>query len=72
MQKLPLKDPLCLGGEIGRRSGFKIRRWKQRVGSSPTLGTNLSTRLCNRIRATLQLANTAYVSDSIGFSTSST
>lgn len=33
------QSPQCLGGEIGRRSGFKIRRWKQRVGSSPTLGT---------------------------------
>ncbi len=29
----------CRCGGIGRRSGFKIRRWKQCVGSSPTTGT---------------------------------
>src|SRR5690606_35869867 len=28
-------------GGIGRRSGFKIRRRKKRVGSSPTSGTSL-------------------------------
>ncbi len=26
-------------GEIGRRAGFKIRFWRQSVGSSPTFGT---------------------------------
>ena len=30
---------MCRGGGIGRRAGFKIRCWQQRVGSSPTLGT---------------------------------
>ncbi len=29
----------CPGGEIGRRKGFKIPRWKHRAGSSPALGT---------------------------------
>ncbi len=32
-------SPQCLGGEIGRRSGFKIRRSNIRDGSSPSLGT---------------------------------
>lgn len=27
-------------GGIGRRAGLKIRCWRQRVGSSPTFGTN--------------------------------
>src|SRR5690554_5279459 len=31
----------CLGGEIGRRSGFKIHRGKTRAGSSPAPGTKL-------------------------------
>ena len=30
---------ICRCDGIGRRSGFKIRRWRQRVGSSPTTGT---------------------------------
>lgn len=34
----------CLGGEIGRRSGFKIHRWQQHVGSSPTPGTKFFLR----------------------------
>lgn len=29
------------GGEIGRRKGLKIPRWKHRAGSSPALGTIL-------------------------------
>ena len=29
----------CRCDGIGRRSGFKIRRWRHRVGSSPTTGT---------------------------------
>lgn len=28
--------------EIGRRSGLKIRRWRQRTGSSPVTGTSSS------------------------------
>ena len=31
---------ICRCDGIGRRSGFKIRRWRHRVGSSPTTGTN--------------------------------
>ena len=30
---------ICLGGGIGRRAGFKIQCWQQRVGSIPTQGT---------------------------------
>ena len=30
---------ICRCDGIGRRSGFKIRRWRHRVGSSPTTGT---------------------------------
>src|SRR3569833_740147 len=30
----------CPGGGIGRRSGFKIRRWLHCGGSSPPPGTN--------------------------------
>jgi hypothetical protein len=30
----------CLGGEIGRRKGLKIPRWKHRAGSTPARGTN--------------------------------
>jgi hypothetical protein len=30
---------VCLGGGIGRRAGFKIQCWQQRVGSIPTQGT---------------------------------
>ena len=33
------KSEPCPGGEIGRRRGFKIPRWKHCVGSSPTPGT---------------------------------
>ena len=33
----PLK---CRGGGTGRRAGLKIRWWRHRVGSIPTLGTN--------------------------------
>ena len=29
----------CPGGEIGRRKGLKIPRWKHRAGSIPALGT---------------------------------
>ena len=32
---------LCLGGEIGRRAGFKIRFLHGSVGSIPTPGTTL-------------------------------
>ncbi len=28
-------------GEIGRRKGFKIPRWKHRTGSSPVSGTSV-------------------------------
>ena len=34
--------PVCWNG---RRSGFKIRRWRHRVGSSPTTGTTTSEEL---------------------------
>ena len=30
---------MCRSGEIGRRTGLKIPRWKHCVGSSPTPGT---------------------------------
>ncbi len=30
---------LCRDGEIGRRKGLKIPRWKHHVGSSPIRGT---------------------------------
>ena len=30
---------MCLGGEIGRHDGFKIRWLHGRAGSSPALGT---------------------------------
>ena len=34
------KDPIiCPGGEIGRRKGLKIPRWRHRAGSSPAPGT---------------------------------
>ena len=32
---------MCLGGEIGRHDGFKIRWLHGRAGSSPALGTIL-------------------------------
>ena len=38
----PLNTPVfcpCPGGEIGRRRGFKIPRWKHCAGSSPAPGT---------------------------------
>src|SRR5665213_1295950 len=34
-------DSTCPDGEIGRRSGLKIRRPQGRGGSSPPLGTNI-------------------------------
>ena len=37
----------CPDGEIGRRSGLKIRRPQGRGGSSPPLGTNLINHLSN-------------------------
>ena len=30
------------GGEIGRRKGLKIPRWKHRAGSTPAPGTTLT------------------------------
>ena len=30
---------ICRSGGIGRRSGLKIHRWRQRAGSSPAFGT---------------------------------
>ena len=30
----------CPGGGIGRRTGLKIPRWRQRAGSIPAPGTN--------------------------------
>ena len=30
---------VCPGGEIGRRKGLKIPRWKHRAGSTPAPGT---------------------------------
>src|SRR5690606_14662478 len=36
---LPILRAHCLGGGIGRRSGFKIRRWRQRESSSLSQGT---------------------------------
>jgi hypothetical protein len=40
---LPLRQ--CPDGEIGRRSGLKIRRPQGRGGSSPPLGTNKTNNL---------------------------
>ena len=37
----PLLNQCCRGGETGRRARLKIWWWQHRVGSSPTLGTNL-------------------------------
>jgi hypothetical protein len=37
----------CPDGEIGRRSGLKIRRPQGRGGSSPPLGTNKINHLCD-------------------------
>ena len=34
-----LDESQCLGGEIGRRAGFKIRFPRGSVGSTPTPGT---------------------------------
>ena len=34
------KSSISPGGEIGRRKGLKIPRWKHRAGSIPALGTN--------------------------------
>ena len=36
-----LRSPpkICPGGEIGRRKGLKIPRWKHRAGSIPAPGT---------------------------------
>jgi hypothetical protein len=38
---------MCPDGEIGRRSGLKIRRPQGRGGSSPPLGTNKDAGLVN-------------------------
>ena len=35
---------------IGRRSGLKIRRWRQRVGSTPTIGTRETALSLRRVR----------------------
>ncbi len=53
-QQLYLPAPLgkmrgpCLGGEIGRRAGFKIRFLHGSVGSSPTPGTTTLERIAIR------------------------
>lgn len=33
-----LRLPKCRDGGTGRRAGLKIRWWRHRVGSTPTLG----------------------------------
>ena len=37
---------ICPGGEIGRRKGLKIPRWKHRAGSIPAPGTIFSKVTC--------------------------
>ena len=37
--RFPLHFYLRRGGEIGRRKGLKIPRWKHHIGSSPIPGT---------------------------------
>ena len=39
---------LCRCDGIGRRSGLKIHRWRQRTGSSPVTGTIKEKRLISR------------------------
>jgi hypothetical protein len=42
-----LPNQHCPDGEIGRRSGLKIRRPQGRAGSSPPLGTNMLNQIHN-------------------------
>ncbi len=40
-----LQYACCRDGEIGRRTGLKIRRWRHREGSTPSPGTILNVTL---------------------------
>lgn len=39
LHNFSLMTVICPGGEIGRRKGLKIPRWRHRAGSIPALGT---------------------------------
>ena len=54
-----LLHQICRCDGIGRRSGLKIHRWRQRTGSSPVTGTN-SSQAAYRLRRAFSFHCKAY------------
>ena len=51
---------ICRCDGIGRRSGLKIHRWRQRTGSSPVTGTTSEQALYRLLRLFLQKSERAH------------